>query len=250
MEAWRKQVPKSYHGHIKELGRVAVYDLIQEKKFSKRNFFDWLDQKAWDTANRVLEEDMWTLRLEEGKETWSLADSLEEGTHAKEGLHELVDQPADPTIPAIYVGDFNLHHDLWSQEGYVNSASHDANDIEIMNRHNIITRRGCTGQRDSIIDLMMVNQKAWNDNLVMDWECERERSFGLDHNGTMFDITIPTHTPYQPEPNTWCYTIDASRKDDWLTAFASKLQSRPTPESYDSHEDCQEGALAILEAMS
>ncbi|KAG9088664.1 hypothetical protein FRC06_001931, partial [Ceratobasidium sp. 370] len=182
------------------------------------------------------------------------------GPSAKEGLSQLIDTPADPTIPTIFVGDFNLHHELWSPEDYtITHASSEAqdlaewilaNDLEIMNRQNVITRRGHRGQRDSVIDLTIVNRKAWNQDLVMEWECERGLSYGSDHNGISFDVVIPPNTRYHPPPTAYRYSIDASRRDDWLTAFHRIIGNSPPPETYSTPEDCQNGALAILNAMT
>ncbi|KAG9086739.1 hypothetical protein FRC06_002958 [Ceratobasidium sp. 370] len=92
------------------------------------------------------------------------------GSSARKGLTELTDHPLDQAVPTIIAGDFNLHHELWSHTDYnIPSASKDAQTLadwileyklEIMNKHNVITRLGKTGQHSSIIDLTIVNHSG------------------------------------------------------------------------------------------
>lgn len=54
----KTQVPASYHRTITHLSTEEVYNLTIMKKLSKKQFLEWVDQKAWDNANNRLEDDM------------------------------------------------------------------------------------------------------------------------------------------------------------------------------------------------
>lgn len=66
IEEWKKSLPISYHGLVTSLIDVEVYDRIVEKRLTKSDFKEWVDQVVWDSANANLEEDMEELKLEDG----------------------------------------------------------------------------------------------------------------------------------------------------------------------------------------
>ncbi|KAG9102946.1 hypothetical protein FRC06_000690 [Ceratobasidium sp. 370] len=63
VEGWRKQVPESYWGSVNNLNQQVVFNLILAKFLTRDQFWDWLDQQAWDQANLMLAKDMEALGL-------------------------------------------------------------------------------------------------------------------------------------------------------------------------------------------
>ncbi|KAG8729285.1 hypothetical protein FRC10_004116, partial [Ceratobasidium sp. 414] len=60
-----KQVASRYWGVTKTLNRQEVYDLIKDKILTEDQFFDWLDQQAWDAAQDQLDKDMAALAIKD-----------------------------------------------------------------------------------------------------------------------------------------------------------------------------------------
>ncbi|QRV93494.1 Reverse transcriptase from mobile element jockey protein [Ceratobasidium sp. AG-Ba] len=181
------------------------------------------------------------------------------GTNAKEGLHLLIDTPPQHTIPAIYAGDFNLHHELWAlPDGVTPSQTGPADDLAswiITNDFNIMnsgmrTRRGRGRQKDSVIDLTITNGAAWDNDMLVDWDSSERLSLDSDHNGISWTIKIPNLVNYTPAPKLYQYSIDASREEDWIKSFNQAMISYEFSSNISDVDSCQRAALALLEAMS
>ncbi|QRW06896.1 Reverse transcriptase from mobile element jockey protein [Ceratobasidium sp. AG-Ba] len=181
------------------------------------------------------------------------------GSNAKEGLALMLDTPAVLDSPAIYAGDFNLHHSLWAlPEGVTPSQTGPAddlatwiitNDFMIMNS-GARTRRGRKGQKDSVIDLTIANGKAWENDILIDWESSEQLSLDSDHNGISWAIKIPEDNEFTLAPKLYQYSIDASREEDWTEAFHADMNSRSIPHDITNEDACQHVAVSILEAMT
>ena len=48
---------------VEELDKSKVYELVAQKGMTSDEFYQWLDQKAWDKAQEKLDEDMDGLAL-------------------------------------------------------------------------------------------------------------------------------------------------------------------------------------------
>ncbi|KAJ1305845.1 hypothetical protein OPQ81_010570 [Rhizoctonia solani] len=159
------------------------------------------------------------------------------GPTANQTLLGLLDAPADASEAHIYCGDFNLHHPQWAlsyNPVTTSSANSDMlaewitmNQMEILNALDVPTRVGRRGQRDSIIDLTIANEAVLEGDLVSDWECSSRGTLGSDHN---------------------CITW--ANEDKWTKAVLDHLENHPPPPQYLCELDIEEGALAILKAMS
>lgn len=182
------------------------------------------------------------------------------GNSAKDNALLLVEHPVDLNIPTFYAGDFNLHHKLWSlpddsRTRQTGAASDIAewilsNDIAIYNTPGVATRRGKRGQRDSIIDLTLANSTAADTGIISDWGCSSDFALKSDHNAITWNVTPPPdHEPSTQEP-IYRYTIDGSLKDDWIDAFEVAIRNCNVPGAYTEPANCEEGALAILDAMA
>lgn len=77
VKEWKAKVPTSYHGTIAYLTSEEVYDLAIVKGLDKKQFLEWVDQKAWDDANNRLEDDMRRIELEEGELAEAVQEAIE-----------------------------------------------------------------------------------------------------------------------------------------------------------------------------
>ena len=78
VEDWKAAVPASYGGLVKDIPQSEIYDLVVNKKITKWQFWDWLDQRTWDMANDQLKKDMENLLEEEGEwDDWTNDNQLE-----------------------------------------------------------------------------------------------------------------------------------------------------------------------------
>jgi endonuclease/exonuclease/phosphatase family metal-dependent hydrolase len=174
-------------------------------------------------------------------------------------LNNLLDYPLAQDIPIVIAGDFNLQHELWS----LTTATHKvqsagasdlaewiiSNDLDILNNPDTPTRRGRTGQKDSIIDLTIINPVARELDWTKDWECSQKQALGSDHNCITWTLT-PFENPHYSHPKpTYRYDIDESRREKWDIAFKTAIEANPTPTAYTATDDVEKGAKAVLEAM-
>ncbi|QRV95516.1 Reverse transcriptase from mobile element jockey protein [Ceratobasidium sp. AG-Ba] len=182
------------------------------------------------------------------------------GTSAKEGLATLIDNPPELDAPCVVAGDFNLHHELWSMEDCTQiSTSGPASDLaewiltnnfSIMNSVGMPTRLGRGRQRDSVIDLTLVNSAAYDNDLVYDWDSVEAISVGSDHNAIVWTLGCPKPKGFKPTPKLYQHSIDIDCKEDWVTAFTLAFEASPPPDAYSTGPMCQDGVFAILRAMS
>ena len=182
------------------------------------------------------------------------------GPNKRNTLSLLLDHPIDPHTPVLYVGDFNLHHEMWALDnGVTPSQTGDAadlaywiieNDMLVINRPNLATRHGHANQSDSCIDLTIANNIINEQSLVSDWDADFTHSLGSDHAAITYTYNAPTDEPYVPPDNVYRYSIDTEHRDLWETAFKSAIQAAPPPSTYQTRNDCELGARALLEAMS
>ncbi|KAG8698443.1 hypothetical protein FRC09_007233 [Ceratobasidium sp. 395] len=66
MTDWKAQTPTSYVGQLLNLGIEEVYDMVVNKKLTKKQLWDYFDQWAWGRAQNKLGKNM--LELVRSKE--------------------------------------------------------------------------------------------------------------------------------------------------------------------------------------
>lgn len=180
--------------------------------------------------------------------------------HKRTTLETLIEHPINPHVPAVYVGDFNLHHEMWALDnGVTPSQTGDAadlaawiidNDMLVVNTDNLATRRGSTGQADSCIDLTIANGLVTGGGLITDWDADFACSIGSDHAAISFYIHASADTVFEPPETQYRYSIDSAFSEEWTAAFRTAIADVPPPQAYLTHNDCEMGSRAILEAMS
>ena len=137
----------------------------------------------------------------------------------------------DPTIPTLVTGDFNTHSRWWSPDGITPSTW--AGDVEewtvgnlliLANKPQLITRRGASHERSSVLDLTWYNDAAVEDAVFSDWTLDWEGSLGSDHALTRVQGSLlrPTHPP-QDENTELGYIIDEEKGREWQKCFKDKL---------------------------
>jgi ribonuclease HI len=182
------------------------------------------------------------------------------GNRAKSSLSDILDTPLDASIPAIYAGDFNLHHKNWALEGGVPPSSSgpsedlakwiEDNEFTILNEKNVYTRKGHGSQRDSIIDLTICNVAAYEQGIT-DWAALDEYRLDSDHRALCWSIAPnPIDDLFSPARPVYRFSIDNDNVEEWQQEFKKALASNPLPPEYVNPEDCQRGARSFLEAMS
>ncbi|QRV82833.1 Transposon Tf2-7 polyprotein [Ceratobasidium sp. AG-Ba] len=93
VEDWCRapDISKTYQEVLQEISFGEVIELVEKKKWSKRELLDWLDQKAWDKGNEDLLIDMADLLLEplDEDEGWVKLKEEVWGAEAPNGDHNI-----------------------------------------------------------------------------------------------------------------------------------------------------------------
>lgn len=203
--------------------------------------------------------DILTLHLTYGSVSLYILNVYNEGLRnpGTNSVRHLCDTELDPLVPTVVCGDFNLHHPLWTlpraaprssatAENLVDWA--EANSFALLNDTSLPTRRGRTGQADSIIDLTWTNFVADEFQVIQDWDCSCSHAVQSDHNAVTWSIA-----PFQedhledPSPETG-YRIDPARESDWREEFQARIHTA-TPAHYLSADDVEAAALGLLNCM-
>jgi len=147
-------------------------------------------------------------------------------------LTHILHSPLDSILPTYVVGDFNTHSSTWSFPGATVSSWaspledwFEDSDLTLVNPTGSATRRGEARQRDSIIDLALLNDSALCTGRFSSLSVSFPDSLGSDHAALLIDWSPPyTPLPYVPTllPG---FVIDDSLVASWTKDFASL----PTP---------------------
>jgi hypothetical protein len=180
------------------------------------------------------------------------------GTNAQtvELLHN---SELDPSIPTAIAGDFNLHHPDWAlnQVPIISATAQSLvdwmteNAFFIQNDNSQCTRRGRTGQADTIIDLTLFNFPAEEKRVFSNWDCHEDLAAGSDHNAITWTVTVPDDEMApedEADPNPG-FRIDPARRKEWCQALRDAIARQPPPRTYKEAEDVENGAMAILAAL-
>jgi len=147
-------------------------------------------------------------------------------------LSHILRSPLDTILPTYVVGDFNTHSSTWSFLGATVSSWaspledwFEESDLTLVNPTGLATRRGEARQRDSIIDLALLNDSALCTGRFSSVSVSFPDSLGSDHAALSIDWSPPFEPlPYVPTllPG---FVIDDSLVASWTKDFASL----PTP---------------------
>ena len=118
-------------------------------------------------------------------------------------LGHIVHTPLDTVIPTYVVGDFNMHSSTWSFPGATVSSWASPledwfkeSDLTLVNPTGLAMRRGEARQRDSIIDLVLLNDSALCSGRFSPVSISFFDSIGLDHAA----VSINWSPPFEPLP--------------------------------------------------
>jgi len=147
-------------------------------------------------------------------------------------LTHILRSPLDSVLPTYVVGDFNTHSSTWSFPGATVSSWasplkdwFEDSDLTLMNPAGFATHRGEARQRDSIIDLALLNDSALCTGRFSPLSVSFPDSLGSDHAALLIDW-LP---PYEPLPYVPTllpgFVLDDSLVASWTKDFASL----PTP---------------------
>jgi endonuclease/exonuclease/phosphatase family metal-dependent hydrolase len=153
-------------------------------------------------------------------------------------LHRLTASSFDNTIPTILMGDFNTHSHSWScsdilatstwADGLEDWLEHQT--FSLLSPAGVPTRHGeGTSQRDTVLDLILVNSPGMWGDLIHFRDISFELSLGSDHallTATWCpELFIPSPDPHATPK--W-HVLD-SMKDAWCTHFRTLSESRAAP---------------------
>jgi len=142
-----------------------------------------------------------------------------------------------PTLPrSIFIGDFNLHHPLWSRDDNLDKQSDEADNlVELMasNGYNILNNRGedtffvyrknrhGTGRKlyTSTLDLAWTSAEL--SHYVSDFQVAKHLGSLSDHHPLMVTLS---YTPSQSTRTAFSFKPD--RFEDWADAFELELSTR------------------------
>jgi len=151
-------------------------------------------------------------------------------------LGHIIHSPLDTILPTYVTGDFNTHSSTWSFLGATVSSWagsledwFEDSDLSLANPTGFATRRGEARQRDSIIDLALLNDSALCTGRFSSVSVSFPDSLGSDHAALLITWTPPFDPlPYIPTilPG---FVIDDSLVASWTKDFASL----PTPDISD-----------------
>jgi len=151
-------------------------------------------------------------------------------------LGHIIRSPLDTILPTYIAGDFNTHSSTWSFPGATVSSWagsledwFEDSDLSLVNPTGFTTHRGEARQRDSIIDLALLNDSAICTGRFSSVSVSFPDSLGSDHAALFINWTPPFDPlPYVPTvlPG---FVIDDSLVASWTKDFASL----PTPDISD-----------------
>ena len=142
-------------------------------------------------------------------------------------LGHITQSPLDNLIPTFVVGDFNTHSSTWSFPGATVSSWassleewFEESDLTLANPLGMATRRGEANQRDSIIDLALLNDSAISSGRFSPVSICFDSSLGSDHAALSIHWSPPfTPLPYVPTilPG---FVIDDTLMPTWTKDFS------------------------------
>ena len=149
----------------------------------------------------------------------------------KPSLSHILPNPLDSFTPTLVVGDFNTHSSTWSLPGATVSSWaapleewFEESDLLLANPAGAATRKGTRSEnrteRDSVIDLFLLNDSALCTGRFSPISISFEDSLGLDHAAISIFWSPPLEpTPYSPTTLPG-FVIDDTLKDEWIKDFS------------------------------
>jgi len=145
-------------------------------------------------------------------------------------LQMLFNADFDPTIPAIFIGNFNMHSPTWSPSGLPHLRwAHTVEDWAALNLLNLLnppggpTRfgEGPAGhhQRDSTIDLAWINATAVQDNSFHNFTIDRDASLDSDHAALLVMYLSPANDILHAPAPSLGFAITPDHAEEWTRNF-------------------------------
>ncbi|KAJ6487787.1 Endonuclease/exonuclease/phosphatase, partial [Mycena sanguinolenta] len=168
--------------------------------------------------------------------------------------------------PVIYLGDFNLHHELWScldkhsnthSRSFLEWITEDENGPQatLFNKKGEITYIPHDSERvRSVIDLTFANGAAIAHDIIQEWTIDPTMSYSSDHLGIRWVMDLG-RTEVENTTGTQ-YSLKETDPKDWCAAFRTELaNARPDiNQTMDedrpvSNEQLEQAARALTNAM-
>jgi ribonuclease HI len=153
------------------------------------------------------------------------------GNNGSYTLDRLMQTDVPQDIPAIYTGDWNLHHADWSMDqtshGRATQAKNwlSAQGLNLLNTPCTPTWQNKAGTQQSVIDLTFTNERIADLGSVTNWKVRHDITYGSDHFAITWDLdhgdaSIP-HSHHNPRFNT-----KHTDPKKWQRTFGDELTSR------------------------
>lgn len=218
--------------------KVMTYARIHDKeKVFKKNLLRTLARRDICSHPCILISDISTRSF-----TWRIINFYNDVSDAS-ALSTLLSLDIDPTIPTLLARDFNAYNTTWydtfdgpsptalqRKSGAKIKAWALAQGLSLLSEPGTPTRKGENRQRDSVLDLVWVNQMAWEDGTFGPPTYSWEESLHSDHSLIRIPcspgVKIPRVATDKPvgyhtnvPPGTW---------DLWSKALRFALRPLPT----------------------
>ncbi|CAK5274977.1 unnamed protein product [Mycena citricolor] len=199
---------------------------------------------------------------------WLYANVYNEGGHRPASAERLQQVNLPQDTPTIFLGDWNLHHKLWSctdKNGNRRSNKFVEWMMEsdtgprgiLLNEKGAVTFTPHNNMgSSSVLDLVFANSKAAAEDTLQEWTIDRSMSYGSDHHGIRW-----TTDDGRTEINNITgakYIMKDVNPEDWGAAFRQELDARqqdinkimdPDPQVNITNEQLEQAATALTEAM-
>ena len=155
-------------------------------------------------------------------------------------INSLLSLDIDPSIPTLLAGDFNSYGTTWydtfdgpaptsiqRRSGAKIEAWALAQGLSLLSPPGIPTRKGENGQRDSVLDLVWVNQVAWEDGTFDSPVYSWEESLHSDHALIRICCSVPQKVPRVPTDKPCGFHTNASPNAWELWDKALRFALRP-----------------------
>ena len=142
-----------------------------------------------------------------------------------------------PPHPTLLIGDFNLHHPLWScddREAQQDQLTEDIVDwttlqgLSLLNPKGEITHLAWRdGERLSVIDLSFTNQEATDNDTFKDWAIDTHLALDSNHNAIKF--TIDQLSQEIENPLDIKFNLRNVKAEDWIKVKEEELEAHREP---------------------
>ena len=135
-----------------------------------------------------------------------------------------------PDLPICITGDFNMHHDLWSEgdSSKTTGRTEDMVDWMTSNGFTLLNQKGevtfARRSHHSVLDLTWINEEFVSDDRFQNWRVREDLDSGSDHIPITWEIDLGGFHPHIG-PDSGVFGFKAEHQKPWLTALSSAVST-------------------------